>query len=114
MNKVTGKDVVKDATFWIEGYHVDGRWAEVEIKVLGMYDTSHGIVSVEVLGHPEKEAEKLFLSDRGVEPYAYDKRCTQLFHTKEELLEAKKNWHTGNANDYDQEGRNLYSKHGAL
>ena len=114
MNKITGKEVVIGAKFWVEGYRAASGLEAVQVLVTEVYYGAPHLVGGIVVQGGHGQLCQLFLGDLGVEPYAYDKRCTQLFHTKEELLEAKKDWHTGNANDYDQEGRNLYSKHGAL
>ena len=105
MAKVIGSDVVTGAKFWVEGHQAGSGLEAVQVLITGNIEGKPYLVAGRVVQGGHGQYCELFLNDRGVEPYAYDQRCTQLFHTKEELLEAKKNWHNGNANRYDQNGQ---------
>lgn len=108
MAKVTAEHLVAGAKIWMEGYD-QNTLTKVPLELIVVSNTfsqnRHITVSyanqadIEIIGPTNREEGfLLWPADRGIRPYNYDYRPTQLFTTREEMESAINFWEGENPN----------------
>lgn len=109
MAKVNGSHLKAGAAIWTTGYVIGVGNVPVKLIVVSgavessnrlavTYDNPADATTYAASHDYENNTDFVFLGDRGVRPYNYDNRVTQLFTTKSDLELALKAWNGKNPN----------------
>lgn len=96
--KVTMKEVTPGALL----YQIHWSGAIEQIKIYGPVVDRAVAYEVQSNNGRFRQMDKLFVGDMGIRPLNYDDRCTQLFFSADDAMNAKILWDGANPNFLDE------------